>query len=136
MGEPQKVAGKRNAAVQVKIPVTVKEGYHVNSNKPSEEYLIPLKLTWTQTGALEGGTVTYPKPALEKYEFSETPLSVYTGAFDLVANFKVAATTLRRVASATRNDWGAVLWHEGRFHESRAYPDLEVMDRVGIAWRR
>jgi DsbC/DsbD-like thiol-disulfide interchange protein len=91
VGEPQKVAGKRSAAIQVKIPVTVKEGYHVNSNKPSEEYLIPLKLTWTQTGALEGGTVTYPKPALEKYEFSETPLSVYTGAFDLVANFKVAA---------------------------------------------
>ena len=95
MGEPQKVAGKRNAAVQVKIPVTVKEGYHVNSNKPSEEYLIPLKLTWTQTGALEGGTVTYPKPALEKYEFSETPLSVYTGAFELVANFKVAANARR-----------------------------------------
>ena len=71
--------------------MTVKEGYHVNSNKPSEEYLIPLKLTWTQTGALEGGTVTYPKPALEKYEFSESPLSVYTGAFELVANFKVAA---------------------------------------------
>ncbi|MCX6627237.1 MAG: protein-disulfide reductase DsbD family protein [Candidatus Solibacter sp.] len=91
MGEPQKAAGKRNAALQVKIPVVVKEGYHVNSNKPSEEYLIPLKLTWTQMGALEGGTVTYPKPALEKYEFSEQPLSVYSGAFDLVANFKVAA---------------------------------------------
>ena len=91
VGDPQKVAGKRNAAVQVKIPVAVKEGYHVNSNKPNEEYLIPLKLTWTSLGALEGGTVTYPKPALEKYEFSEKPLSVYTGSFDLVANFKVAA---------------------------------------------
>ena len=85
------MAGKRSAAVQVKIPVTVKDGYHVNSNKPSEEYLIPLKLTWTQLGSLEGGTVTYPKPMLEKYEFSETPLSVFTGGFELVANFKVAA---------------------------------------------
>jgi 2-dehydro-3-deoxygluconokinase len=46
-------------------------------------------------------------------------------------NFKVAATTLRRVASATRNDWSAILWHEGRFHESRKYPDLEILDRVG-----
>jgi 2-dehydro-3-deoxygluconokinase len=46
-------------------------------------------------------------------------------------NFKVAATTLRRVASATRNDWRAILWHGGRFHESRQYPDLEIMDRVG-----
>jgi Disulphide bond corrector protein DsbC len=100
-GEPQKVAGKRNAALQVKIPVVVKEGYHVNSNKPNEEYLIPLKLTWTSTGALEGGAVTYPKPALEKYEFSEQPLSVYAGAFDLVANFKVAANAPAGPGAAT-----------------------------------
>ena len=92
VGDPQKVVGKRNAVVQVKIPVTVKEGYHVNSNQPSEEYLIPLKLTWTATGALEGGAVTYPKPESEKYEFSEKPLSVYTGNFELMANFKVGAT--------------------------------------------
>ena len=91
VGEPQKVSGKRGAALQAKIPVTVNPGYHVNSNKPNEEYLIPIKLTWTATGALEAGAVTYPAPALEKYEFSEQPLSVYTGSFELVANFKVAA---------------------------------------------
>ncbi len=28
-------------------------------------------------------------------------------------NFKAAATTLRRVITATRNDWSAILWHEG-----------------------
>jgi 2-dehydro-3-deoxygluconokinase len=46
-------------------------------------------------------------------------------------NFKVAATTLRRVITATKNDWSAILWHEGRFHESRQYPELEILDRVG-----
>ena len=46
-------------------------------------------------------------------------------------NFQVAATTLRRVITATRNDWAAILWHGGRFHESRRYPDLEILDRVG-----
>ena len=101
IGELPKVAGKRNAAVQVKIPVVVKDGYHVNSNKPNEESLIPLKLTWTATGALEGGTVTYPKPSLEKYEFTEKPLSVYTGAFDLLANFKVAANAQAGPGAAT-----------------------------------
>ena len=89
-GDPQKVVGKRGAAVQVKIPVTVKTGYHVNSNTPSEDYLIPLKLTWSGTGALEGGAITYPKPAMQKFEFSEKPISVYVGNFDLTANFKVA----------------------------------------------
>jgi hypothetical protein len=66
----------------------------VNSNVPSDEYLIPLKLTWKTTGALEGGQVTYPKPAVEHYGFQqpgEKPLSVYTGNFELMANFKVAS---------------------------------------------
>ncbi len=89
-GEPQKVVAKRDAAVQAKIPCTVQSGYHVNSNTPSEDYLIPLKLTWTSTGALQPGAVVYPKPSIEKYEFADKPLSVVTGKFDLVANFKVA----------------------------------------------
>ncbi|HTP31493.1 MAG TPA: protein-disulfide reductase DsbD domain-containing protein [Candidatus Acidoferrales bacterium] len=92
IGEPAKIAGKRGAAVQTKIPVSIREGFHVNSNTPSEEYLIPLKLTWTSTGALEGGSVTYPKPLMEKFDFSDgKPISVFMGNFDLVASFKVAA---------------------------------------------
>jgi 2-dehydro-3-deoxygluconokinase len=46
-------------------------------------------------------------------------------------NFKVAATTLRKVITATRNDWSAICWHAGKFHESRKYPELEILDRVG-----
>lgn len=46
-------------------------------------------------------------------------------------NFKVTATTLRAVKSATVNDWGAIVWHDGKFFESRSYPSLEIMDRVG-----
>jgi 2-dehydro-3-deoxygluconokinase len=46
-------------------------------------------------------------------------------------NFKVAATTLRTVHTATVNDWAAILWHEGQFHESRNYEKLEILDRVG-----
>ena len=46
-------------------------------------------------------------------------------------NFKVAATTLRAVRSATRNDWGAICWAGGKFYEAPGRPDLEVLDRVG-----
>ena len=46
-------------------------------------------------------------------------------------NFKVAATTLRRVITATKNDWSAILWHDGAFYDSRRYPELEILDRVG-----
>ncbi len=92
--EAPKVSGSRNAAVQAKIPVAVKSGYHVNSNVPSDDYLIPLKLTWKTTGALEAGQVSYPKPVVQRFEFqqaNEKPLSVYIGNFEIAANFKVAA---------------------------------------------
>jgi 2-dehydro-3-deoxygluconokinase len=46
-------------------------------------------------------------------------------------NFKVVATTLRAAKTATVNDWGAVCWADGNFHQSRPYPDLEILDRVG-----
>lgn len=46
-------------------------------------------------------------------------------------NFKATATTLRAVKTATVNDWGAICWHDGSFYESRHYPELEIMDRVG-----
>ena len=46
-------------------------------------------------------------------------------------NFKATATTLRAAKTATINDWGAIAWVDGRFYESRQYPDLEILDRVG-----
>jgi hypothetical protein len=90
VGETPSLSAARGATVEAKIPVTVDAGFHVNSNHPSDEYLIPLKLTWTSLGALEGGTVTYP--AAQKYDFMEKPLSVFSGSFTLAASFKVAAT--------------------------------------------
>jgi hypothetical protein len=92
LGEVPKVTGKRNATVQAKIPLSVESGYHVNSDKPNEEYLIPLKLTWEKApgSALEPVAVAYPKPSQEKYDFADKPLSVFTGNFEVMASFKVA----------------------------------------------
>jgi 2-dehydro-3-deoxygluconokinase len=46
-------------------------------------------------------------------------------------NFKVTATTLRAVRSASRNDWGAICWADGRFYEAPNREDMEILDRVG-----
>jgi 2-dehydro-3-deoxygluconokinase len=46
-------------------------------------------------------------------------------------NFKVVATTLRAVKTATRNDWGAICWAGGQFHEAPNREGLEILDRVG-----
>lgn len=54
----------------------------------------------------------------------ETVISAYP-------NFKATAATLRSARTATVNDWGAIAWADGKFYESRKYPDLEILDRVG-----
>ena len=46
-------------------------------------------------------------------------------------NFKVVATTLRGVKTATVNDWGAICWAGGNFYEATHRPGLEILDRVG-----
>ncbi len=46
-------------------------------------------------------------------------------------NFKAVATTLRDVKSATVNDWGAILYYDGQFHEATHRDSLEIYDRVG-----
>ncbi len=46
-------------------------------------------------------------------------------------NFQAVATTLRTVHSASINDWGAICWYEGKFHQSKMREKLEIFDRVG-----
>lgn len=46
-------------------------------------------------------------------------------------NFKIVATTLREVKTATVNDWGAICWYDGKFYQAVHRPALEIYDRVG-----
>ena len=46
-------------------------------------------------------------------------------------NFKVVATTLRTVKTATVNDWSAICWADGEIYKAAQYDGLEIMDRVG-----
>lgn len=46
-------------------------------------------------------------------------------------NIKVVAATLRRVHTATKNDWGACAMIDGEFVRARNYPNLDILDRIG-----
>ncbi len=84
---PPKIAARRGAAVEARLAVQLQEGYHVNSNTPSEDYLIPLRLSW-ETKPFDVVEVAYPEPKLEKYKFSPQPLSVFTGDFEILTRLK------------------------------------------------
>ena len=84
------VKAKKGSTAVITLKASLPAGYHANSNKPTESYLIPLTVKWT-AGPLLSDTVTYPKGTMEKYSFSEKPLSVVTGEFNVTTMFKVPA---------------------------------------------
>jgi thioredoxin:protein disulfide reductase len=90
---PPPVQAKIGATVEAKLPLQLRTGYHVQSNTPTDKYLIPLRLTWNQR-PLEAVAVSYPKPQMEKYAFSDMPQSVFSGNFDLVTKFKVPSNAI------------------------------------------
>ncbi len=69
------------------------------------------------------------------HNLSELPIDSFkkmiTNATKAFPNFKATATTLRAVKTATVNDWGAMAWMDGEFYQSKDYPALEILDRVG-----
>ena len=52
-------------------------------------------------------------------------------AAGIYPGFKVVATTLRTVKTASVNDWSAICWADGEIFRSNEYNDLEILDRVG-----
>ena len=74
---------------------------------------------------IEGNDANLKKLNLEGYE---KMLGEVTGVYP---NFKVIATTLRTVKTATVNDWSAMVYADGKITKGMELPGLEIYDRVG-----
>jgi hypothetical protein len=85
------VKAKIGSMVEVRLPLELRDGFHVNSNTPADKTLIPLRVKWNE-GLLGSTEIVYPKAVMEKYKFSKDPLSVFTGNFIVTTKFKVAPT--------------------------------------------
>jgi len=81
---------RRGAELEIPLQVAIRSGYHINSNAPAEDYLIPTVLSWTP-GPVAAKGVTYPKAESVKYDFSSKPLLVFSGAVPITTRFAVAA---------------------------------------------
>lgn len=88
---------KRGAPAQITVVIEVGDGYHINSNRPTEKYLIPTALKIERIAGLSTTPVTYPKAKLQKFEFSKTPLSVFEGK----AVLKLSARGLPSLATGS-----------------------------------
>jgi thiol:disulfide interchange protein DsbD len=64
--------------VYVALRLTVESGWHINSNKPYDEYLIPTSVELADSSAAQLVKIDYPEGKPIKFAFSPTePLSVY-----------------------------------------------------------
>ena len=84
---PQTLTARRGTTVSETLAVTVASGFHVNSNKPKDEFLIPLRLTWG-AGPLQAKTISYP--TAEQVKVGADTLDVYTGKFTIKTEFAVS----------------------------------------------
>ncbi len=50
-----------------------------------------MRLTWDK-GPLAPGAIRYPAPERRKFAFSDKPVAIFSGAFDIVASFQIPAS--------------------------------------------
>jgi DsbC/DsbD-like thiol-disulfide interchange protein len=82
-----KRAGTARGAVEIEIP----QGYHVNSSKPLEKFLIPTQLQIEAPSGVRVGPVTYPRALMRQLKFSKNKVSVYEGKAVMRFNITVPA---------------------------------------------
>jgi suppressor for copper-sensitivity B len=77
------------APAQVAALVTIEPGWHVNSNKPTFDYLIPTELTLELPQGWPLAEVRYPQHEMQKFAFADEKLAVYDGDVVILARFAV-----------------------------------------------
>ena len=80
---------------EVDLNFRVKDGFHVNSNKPNSELLIPTTLKLSPPSDLSAGTITFPPGKDISFPFDPSEkLNVYSDEFKVKAKLLAAKTAL------------------------------------------
>ncbi len=85
------VKAQRGRTIQGVVEMTIPSGYHVNSSRPLEKFLIATQLTIEGQQRLRVGPVSYPRAVLRSLKFSKNKVSVYEGRTVMRFNISVPA---------------------------------------------
>ena len=69
----------RGRTVQGTVVMDIPSGYHANSNRPLEKFLIATQLQIEAPKGIGVGPIVYPRPLLRSLKFSKTKVSVFEG---------------------------------------------------------
>ncbi|HEX3375572.1 MAG TPA: protein-disulfide reductase DsbD domain-containing protein [Candidatus Acidoferrales bacterium] len=78
----------RGHAFQVAVVAKISPGFHINAHQPSEDYLIPTKITAELPSGLFVVETNYPRGVMRAFSFSKTPLRVYEGSFTILMKLR------------------------------------------------
>ena len=81
----------RGRTFELAVVGEILQGFHVNSNPASQDYLIPTGLTADLPAGFRILSTTYPPGVLRKFQFSPVELSVYEGKFTIRLRLATAA---------------------------------------------
>jgi DsbC/DsbD-like thiol-disulfide interchange protein len=82
---------QRGKLIQGAIVMDIPGGYHVNSNRPLEKFLVATQLSVEAPQGVKVSAVTFPRAQLRTFQFSKEKLSVYEGKVILRFNVTVPA---------------------------------------------
>jgi thiol:disulfide interchange protein DsbD len=82
----------RGRAFQVAVVAKISPGFHINAHVPSEDYLIPTKVTADLAPGVFLVESTYPRGVMRAFRFSKTPLRVYEGSFTVLMKLRTSGT--------------------------------------------
>jgi len=74
------------------LHVTVDEPWHINSDAPLDEFLIPTSITVELPEGLTAGRIVYPPGHMRAFAFSETELSVFEQEFYILGSVAVPSS--------------------------------------------
>lgn len=75
---------------QVAIVIKIKQGFHINSHKPRDKFLLPTVVKFEERKGMVFGPVSYPEPQLKMFSFSTSKLSVFEGKISIFASGKLS----------------------------------------------
>ncbi|MBZ5697715.1 MAG: hypothetical protein LAN18_04130 [Acidobacteriia bacterium] len=81
----------RGRSFEVAIVAKITPGFHVNAHEPSEDYLIPTKITADLPPGIVLLETAYPRGVMRGFRFAKTPLRVYDGSFTVRMKLRAEA---------------------------------------------
>ncbi|MCB1054433.1 MAG: thioredoxin family protein [Acidobacteria bacterium] len=79
------------SSARVAVMLAVEDGWHINSDHPTLDYLIPTQATLILPEGWPEARLTYPQPEMLSFSFVDEPIAVFEGRVAILADLEIPA---------------------------------------------